>query len=140
MNNIVKFISLIPKPNKISNCWLWDYSISDHGYGRYKLFGKMRYAHRISYEIYFGKIGKNLEIDHLCRNRNCINPRHMELVSTKENTQRGLASRKKNFQIKLCKRNHPYFGANIISHKNNKRSCRLCARENWKNYNYEKRR
>ncbi len=75
-----------------SDCWLWT-GYKRGGYGRLKLEGVLKEAHRVSYEYYVGKIPEGLVIDHLCRNRSCINPAHLEPVSIAENIQRGDAGK-----------------------------------------------
>lgn len=71
-----------------SGCWGWNGYIHPSGYA---CFGKnSKLAHRHSYELYKGKIPDGLIIDHLCRNRSCTNPDHLEAVTYKENSIRGL--------------------------------------------------
>jgi hypothetical protein len=77
-----------PEPN--SGCWLWGAAISGTGYGMTSLNRRQISAHRLLYELLRGAIPAGLVVDHLCRNRACVNPDHMELVSTKENVRRGL--------------------------------------------------
>jgi hypothetical protein len=67
-----------------SGCWLWLGSVSEAGYGRYG----SKLAHRLVYQQYVGTIADGYEIDHLCRNRGCVNPSHLEQVTHKENMDR----------------------------------------------------
>lgn len=73
-------------------CWTWQGRILDTGYGQgwCPCIKKNLLAHRLAYSLEdCGKIPEGLQIDHFCRNRSCINPQHMELVTSKENTLRG---------------------------------------------------
>lgn len=81
------------KFEKTDGCWEWTGYINRGGYGVLE-FGGSKGAHRISYEIHSGKaIPDGLHVDHLCQNRKCVNPAHLELVTTGENTRRGWKSR-----------------------------------------------
>lgn len=71
-----------------SRCWEWDAHHDPKGYPRFWYDGSMGYAHRFSYELLVGPIPEGLVIDHLCKNRGCINPAHMELVTLEENSRR----------------------------------------------------
>ncbi len=71
-------------------CWVWQATLNG-GYGRLRMDGSNVYAHRASYEAYVGPVPDGLFIDHLCRNRACVNPAHLEPVSMEENIRRGLA-------------------------------------------------
>src|SRR5271166_3891905 len=70
-----------------SQCWQWRGFINHGGYGLYGKFN--RRAHRLAYRFLVGRIPKGLTIDHLCRNRACVNPAHMEPVTRGENVMRG---------------------------------------------------
>jgi HNH endonuclease len=76
-----------------SGCWIWTSTLNDKGYGTCwqvtPAAGKSAKAHRVSYELIFGKIDKSLELDHSCRNRACVNPWHLEPVSHLLNMRRG---------------------------------------------------
>lgn len=71
-------------------CWLWTGRLNNKGYGRVTLWAKKRgyMAHRMAYEFAVGPIPDGLEIDHLCRNRICCNPSHLEPVTHQENVRR----------------------------------------------------
>ena len=71
-----------------TGCWNWNLHCGQNGYGIIWFEGKNRYVHRISYQLYVGEIPDGMTIDHLCRNRRCANPDHMEVVSIQVNSQR----------------------------------------------------
>lgn len=70
-------------------CWTWQLWVKNTGYGEVKVRGKRRLAHRVVYEQHRGAIPAGLELDHLCRNPNCVNPDHLEPVTHATNIQRG---------------------------------------------------
>jgi hypothetical protein len=72
------------------SCWLWTGTITNGGYGQFYYRGKREYAHRVVYGLLRGPIPDGMECDHLCRVRRCVNPRHIELVTRRENILRGL--------------------------------------------------
>ncbi len=71
----------------LDGCWEWTAWITDKGYGQFQYGGRMMGAHRFSYQLVKGEILHT--IDHLCRNRRCVNPNHLEDVTQKENVRRG---------------------------------------------------
>ncbi len=118
------------KVNKTETCWNWTASLDHKGYGRFKLDGKARRAHRVSYELLIGKIPDGLTVDHLCKNRNCVNPNHFELVSLEENSRRGvLKLAEKKLEKTHCKNGHEYNKENTYIDKNGWRNCRVCRRK-----------
>lgn len=86
MTSLERFWS---KVEKTDGCWLWKGATAGPGYGRFRLDGVLRYAHRFSYEISVGPIPKGLEMDHLCRTKNCVNPSHLQAVTHQINILRG---------------------------------------------------
>lgn len=79
-----------------AGCWRWTGRLSSAGYGETsgERHGVKVLAHRVSYETFVGPIPDGLHIDHLCRNRACINPEHLEPVTLQENLRRGREARK----------------------------------------------
>ena len=116
----------------ITGCWTWKSFKDKDDYGRFYIEGKIKRAHRISYEHWNGEIIKGLVIDHLCRNTSCVNPHHLEAVTIKENTNRGRNHEREKTQ---CKNGHLFDEINTYYRPNGGRNCRVCDRE----YKKEKR-
>ena len=109
-------------------CWYWTSSINKKGYGNMWKDGTSQIVHRISYELFRGKIPKGLQIDHLCRNRSCVNPQHLEPVTLTENIRRSDVGR--NMRIKThCPQGHEYNKDNTYINTLGSRMCKLCIRE-----------
>lgn len=113
------------KVEKTDDCWNWTGAIIWNGYGQIKWGDKVQYAHRVSYLMHIGEIEKGLTIDHLCRNRRCVNPIHLEAVTNKTNLLRGYGIAAQNARKTHCKLGHPLTGRNLllITHG---RACREC--------------
>jgi hypothetical protein len=75
-----------------NGCWLWLASIDAHGYSH---AGKGRLAYRLAYQLVRGPVPAGLELDHLCRNKLCVNPDHLEPVTHAENVRRGALHRRR---------------------------------------------
>jgi hypothetical protein len=112
---------------KGDDCWSWTGALDPYGYGRFNLRRKTVLAHRFSYERFVGAIPVGLELDHLCRNRRCVNPSHLEPVTGHENVLRSESPSALNARKTHCFRGHALSGDNL-SRWNNHRICVACRR------------
>jgi hypothetical protein len=119
----------LAKVNKTETCWLWTAWIERNGYGRFWLDGRQHGAHRVAYELYVGAIPADLEIDHLCRVRHCVNPAHLEAVTSSENARR-MAELRVPYQHgrDACPNGHPYDDENTVETATG-RACLQCKRD-----------
>lgn len=114
-------------------CWVWT-GFLRNGYGRLKTGqGDETVAvHRLSYELLVGPIPAGLEIDHLCRNRACVRPDHLEPVTSRENVLRGVSPIASFARQTHCKRGHPFDDNNTYLWRGRtalSRHCRACRKE-----------
>lgn len=129
------------KVEKGDGCWLWKASICGPGYGQFFVHkglgatGKMRpycsLAHRAAWELTNGRIPEGLTIDHQCKVKLCVNPAHMEVVTSSENNRR---ADKWNRHKTCCPKGHPYDRVETWVNKRtgktvNARRCDACRRE-----------
>lgn len=116
-------------------CWLFQGALS-RGYARISTYDGttrkqiVQQGHRVVYEHLIGPIPEGLVLDHLCKNRNCVNPEHLEPVTPEENTERAVEiQRVANAAKTHCPKGHPYTRRNTYTPKgSNSRYCRECGR------------
>ncbi len=118
-------------PEPTSGCWLWTAATSD-GYGRFVVRRSdgtrhQGLAHRIAYEALVGNVPQELQLDHLCRNRACCNPSHLEAVTCRENLLRGETLNAAMARKTHCLNGHPFSGSNLIRNILGRRVCRACT-------------
>ena len=118
-------------------CWEWTASLR-RGYGRFSIGYRTFPAHRVAYEMLVGPIPDGLTLDHLCRNKACVNPDHLEPVTGVENTQRG-PSGEFNLAKTHCPQGHPYDAENTYYQPNGGRRCRVCKTVNLRRWREERR-
>jgi hypothetical protein len=112
-----------------SGCWECGYAKDTSGYPQISVSAKMQLVHRLTYEAEHGPIPVGLQIDHLCRNRTCCNPAHLEAVTSRENTMRGETIIARNAAVTHCPRGHRYGGDNAFPAdlvRGKQRRCRAC--------------
>lgn len=113
--------------NKTASCWKWSEALNDHGYGIIVIHGKQIRAHRFAWELLVGEIPEGMQIDHRCRHRECVNPKHLRLATNKQNAEhvstysnntsgyRGVTfdKRKNKWAVLVGHNNRNYFGGNF---------------------------
>jgi hypothetical protein len=111
----------------MSGCWLMT-GRQHHrdGYAMYSHKRKNRAAHRIAYQVLVGPVPDGLQLDHLCRVRNCVNPSHLEPVTARVNTMRGVSFSAVNAAKTHCSRGHAYDEQNTYLWRGH-RHCRACS-------------
>lgn len=117
------------KVDASGDCWEWTGSLDGRSYGHLMGDGgRTVKAHRAAYQTLVGPIPAGLDLDHLCRNRSCVNPDHLEPVTRSENLRRSpLVGRRSN--LTSCPQGHPYDDANTYVDKRGRRGCKQCRRE-----------
>ena len=130
-NPIPRFLAKVKRLD--SGCWQWTAAMHRHGYGAFGVGSDLQgYAHRWSYIFFVGNIPAGYVVDHLCANRACVNPDHLEAVSQRTNSMRGAgpALTRARYESRTeCSRGHPFDEENTYRHPNGRRVCRTCFRE-----------
>jgi len=110
------------------SCLIWRGTLNLSGYGYMKFEGKNWRVHRLVFEQIHGLIPEGLVLDHLCRNRACCNPNHLEIVTVRENLMRGESIQALNARKTHCKAGHLLSGENLSEKNSGYRGCKICNR------------
>lgn len=129
--NLARRLLFCPPTTMPTGCIEYTGSRSRGGYGTVSVGGGTnRPAHRASYELVRGPIPDGLQLDHLCRNRICVNPAHLEPVTQRENLMRGEGPSAVHARQTHCVNGHEFTPENTYyDAKRNRRTCRACSRE-----------
>lgn len=118
-----------------AGCWEWSAEIDRWGYGRFSMLKKHWLAHRVAFSILIGQIPEGLQLDHLCRNRRCVNPDHLQTVTARENLARSQAPAHRVRRSGVCQKGHSDF---TVTNKG-RWVCRVCSAANQQRYREKKR-
>lgn len=129
MNDESKFWARVEKGSRPEDCWVWLGRNRSKGYGVVRWRGHHALPHRVAWELARGSIPVGLTIDHLCRNRRCVNPSHLEPVPNRTNILRGIGPSATNAKKSFCPAGHEYSAMNTRIDRRGKRNCRACAVE-----------
>jgi len=121
-------------PEDDNGCWPWSGQQNRQGYGVAVLRGRKMTAHRVAWLRSGHSIEVELTLDHLCRNKLCINPGHLEPVTRKENVLRGDTLPAANLRKTVCANGHPYSPENTIHKGDGSRVCRICKSDQNRRY------
>lgn len=125
-NPLERFMAKVDQ-NGPNGCWVWTAAKDREGYGRFGVANNGVLAHRAGYEMMVGPIPDGLQIDHLCRNTSCVNPRHLEPVTPKVNVHRSFNVAALNVRKTHCIHGHEFTPENTAYIKLG-RACRTCRR------------
>lgn len=133
-----RFWSKVDK-DRSDGCWLWMAALTTNGYGQFNWKGRPIRAHRFAYQSVKGPIADEIIFDHLCRVRRCVNPEHLEIVTTRTNTLRGIGISAINARKTHCTQGHPFDLFNTYVRSNGRRHCRTCDRLRYQSDHIERR-
>lgn len=114
-----------------TGCLVWLGAPDRDGYGQFRWRNRALLAHRLAWTLANGQIPDGLTIDHLCRVRSCVNPNHLEPVSSRENTRRGVGPTAERARRTHCPKGHPFTSENVMPSvaKFGNRRCLTCNRD-----------
>ena len=115
------------KVDMTGDCWMWTACVVRR-YGQFGVSnGKRVRSHRYAYEQVVGPIPAGMQLDHLCRQPLCVRPEHLEPVTARQNTLRGIGPTSMNAQKARCIHGHELTGSNLVVKADGTRRCRTCA-------------
>jgi hypothetical protein len=117
-----------------SGCWVVSGSVASNGYPHVGFDWEKQSTHRVMFEEWYGPIPDGLEIDHICRNKRCCNPEHLEPVPPAENFLRGEHPTAVAVRTGRCYRGHELTEENTVWYRNGKRTCRQCRDDRMARY------
>ena len=144
---IERFWSFVQTSPDDNACWPWRGQRDDSNYGRFPDGGPTSFAHRVAFQLCYGELPDDLDLDHLCHtlsetcpggdtceHRSCVRPSHLEPVEHGENTRRAIrliaeAARRRMGKRGKCKNGHPWIEENLYVRGNGVKRCRICHRD-----------
>lgn len=124
-----------------NGCWIWNGTLNENGYGVTELGKQPHYVHRVMYQLFVEPLNKGREIDHLCRVRRCCNPKHLEAVTSYENSLRGNNPLFVTHRERRCRRGHDLtIEENVRRSRDGRSRCRPCALANLREWRKRRRR
>lgn len=124
---------VLTRVEKSDSCWNWKGNVTRHGYGTYGKSNLM--AHRVVYQLLVGNLSQEDTLDHLCKNKMCVNPKHLEPVPFKVNVLRSDNPYAKNARKTMCHKGHPFNDENTYIHpKRGHRQCKVCRKDATKRF------
>ncbi|MBL8753665.1 MAG: HNH endonuclease [Planctomycetes bacterium] len=133
MNASIERFAAKVSPCPITGCMWWMGTVDRHGYGKFFSRGRTWKAHRFAIVASGRDLVPDLDVDHICRHRWCVNPAHLEQVTRRENSMRGMGVGALNAAKTSCPNGHVYNEANtylmVGRYGGNRRCCRACNRE-----------
>jgi len=115
-----------PRRPELGPCWIWTAGLAE-GYGQFRYPGGHS-AYRYAYELLVGPVPEGLQLDHLCRNRACVNPAHLEPVTALVNQHRGETIAARNAAKTHCPQGHEFTPENTYVNSKGSRECLICRR------------
>lgn len=115
--------------NPDTGCWEWTGYRRSDGYGAIRVDGKRPQAHRVVYVLLAGEIPDGLHLDHLCRVHHCVNPAHLEPVTSRENVLRGQHPNIVAFRNGMCASGRHEMAGDNVQRNGPRRCCRACMNE-----------
>lgn len=128
----VRFWSKVDPSAGESGCWRWRGALQANGYGHFRdgsdRSSPVVNAHTVAFRLVRGPVPAGLQLDHLCRNRGCVNPWHLEPVTSRENTLRGDSPSARFARATTCRRGHPFDVFRPLPSGRIGRRCSTCDR------------